>query len=204
MGILSASTSVTRYRVSGALEKPVLEAVFQGLGRYVIREMDEDQWEVSEGWTSFENPYLPDFEGSSFVIGPFLVFSLRVDKKSIPAKIVRKDCAVEMAGRLKKNGRQYLSRSEKNAIKEQVTDLLVRRIPATPNSYDVIWHPEQSRLWFFSNLKRANEALENLFFKSFNLRLIRLFPFTLADLAADLSDPDRDRLITLSPTNFSE
>ena len=46
----------------------------------------------------------------------------------------------------------------------------------------------------FSNLKSANEALETLFIKSFGLHLIRLFPYTTADLIAGLSDHERDLL----------
>ena len=63
---------------------------------------------------------------------------------------------------------------------------------------------EESRLWFFSNLKAANEALETLFLKSFNITLIHLFPYTTADLVLGLESPERDRLAQLEPTKFTE
>ena len=204
MSLLSSSVSVTRYIVDGTLEKPVLDTVYRGLTRNTIREVDEDQWEKNIGWTSFENPYLPDFEGSSFVIGAYLVFSLRLDKKTIPPKVIQQPYTVEMARQMQKSGREFLSRNEKKAIKEHVTALLTRRIPATPHIYDVIWNIEDSWLWFFSNLKAANEALETLFLQSFNLNLVRLFPYTTAELVSDLSEADRDRLMKLTPTRFSE
>ena len=204
MSLLSSSVSVTRYIVDGTLEKPVLETVCRGLTRNTIREVDDDQWEKNIGWTSFENPYLPDFEGSSFVIGTYLVFSLRLDKKTIPPKVIKQHYTIEMARQMQKSGREFLSRNEKKAIKEHVTALLTRRIPATPHIYDVIWNIEESWLWFFSNLKAANEALETLFLQSFNLNLVRLFPYTTAELVSDLSEADRDRLMKLTPTRFSE
>ncbi|MBU4258331.1 MAG: recombination-associated protein RdgC [Desulfobacteraceae bacterium] len=204
MSILSSSVSVTRYIVKGKLEKPVLEKIYNGLTQNSIKDIDDDHPEKIVGWTSFENPYVPDFEGSSFVIGSYMVFSMRLDRKSIPSKVIQKHYAIEMARQLKESGRKYLSRNEKKSIKDHVIDVLSLRIPATPNIYDLIWNVEESWLWFFSNLKAANEELETLFLKSFNLSLIRLFPYTTADLMSGLSDKDRDLLLNLSPTKFTE
>lgn len=204
MGLLSSSVSITCYTVTGELQKPVINTIYKGLSRYMIRSIDDTPAEKTVGWTSFKDPYLPTFEGSNFVVGPYLVFSLRVDKKSIPAGIVRKQVALEMAKQLKQNGRKFLSTHEKKTIKEHVTAALVQRIPATPSVYDVIWNLEESRVWFLSNLKAANEALETLFLKSFNLTLIHLFPYTTADLTLGLSEAERDRLSHLEPSLFTE
>ncbi len=204
MGFLSHTVSITRYKVQGKLEEPVLETIANCLKQYAIPEIDDDLSEKTVGWTSFDNPFKPDFEGSSFVIGTYLVFSVRIDKKTIPSKIIKKHCALKAAKRLAESGRQYLSRDEKKTIKEHVINTLSLRIPATPNIYDLIWNYEDSSVWFFSNLKSANEELETLFSKSFRLTLIRLFPYTTADLVAGLSDTERDILAKLSPTNFKE
>ena len=88
MSLLGSSVSITRYLVKGEIEKPVLETVYRGLTRHTIKSIDDDYAEKTFGWTSLKDPYLPDFEGSSFVFGPYLIFSLRLDKKSIPAKRV--------------------------------------------------------------------------------------------------------------------
>ena len=202
MGILSSSVSVTRYKVVGKLEEPILETVANGLKKNAITEIDNDISEKAVGWTSFHKPYHPDFYGSSFVYANHLVFSLRIDKKSIPAKILKKHFMIESARRLAKTGREFLSRNEKKILKDQIIDRLSLRIPATPNLYDIIWSYEESSLWFFSNLKAANEELETLFRHSFDLTLIRLFPYTTADLILGLSDSERDILSNLSPTAF--
>jgi DNA recombination-dependent growth factor C len=204
MGILSSTVSITRYRVDGDIEAPVMETIAEGLSRNAITEIDDEAAEKSVGWTSLESPFRPDFSGSSFVIGPYLVFSLRIDKKTIPAKIVKKHFQVEVAKRLAETGRDRLAKSEKQEIKERVVQGLSLRIPATPNVYDVLWNVEAASVWFYSNQKAANEELETLFAKSFKCNLIRLFPYTIAELAAGLSDAERDALATLSPTRFAE
>jgi hypothetical protein len=89
-------------------------------------------------------------------------------------------------------------------IKDHVFNLLSLRIPATPNIYDVLWNYEDASLWFFSNLKVANEKLESLFAESMKLKLIRLFPYTIAQLTASLSDLELDVLAQLTPAKFTE
>lgn len=200
MGLLSSTVSITRYRVEGKLKKPVLKTMAECLKEYAIREIEDDVSDKTIGWTSFDKPFNPDFGDSSFVIGTHFVFSLRVDKKSLPTSVVKKHCAMEIARRLAETKRPYLSRDEKRMVKEHVINVLSRRIPSTPNVYDLIWHYEDSSLWFFSTLKSANEELEALFFRSFQIPIIRLFPYTLADLAMGLSDTERDILVRLSAT----
>ena len=204
MGILSSSVSITRYQVKGHLKAPMLEMVANGLKKNAITEIDEDASEKSVGWTSFHNPFHPDFSGSSFVYGNYFVFSLRIDKKSISPKLIKKHFTMESAKHLASSGRQFLSRNEKKVLKDHVFHKLSVRIPATPSIYDAIWNYEESCLWFFSNLKAANEELERLFSHSFQLTLLRLFPYTAAYLTMALSGPEKDRLNSLSPSGFTE
>jgi DNA recombination-dependent growth factor C len=204
MGLLSSTISLTRYKVEGKAEEPVLETIGDRLKKNAVPEIDDDSPDKAIGWTSFQDPFRPNFEGSSFVVGPYLVFSMRIDKKTIPSKIVKKHYALEASARLAETGREHLSRSEKQEIKEHVLNVLSLRIPATPNIYDLLWDLENGLLWFFSNQKGANEEMETLFTKSFKLSLIRLFPYTLAELDAGLSDGEREVLSKLVPTRFTE
>lgn len=199
MGLLAATTSITRYKVNGRLEEPVMDTIAAGLKKFAINDIDGNPSEQTAGWTSFQNPYLPDFDGSSFIMGTALVFSLRLDKKAIPNKLVKKHFTAECAKRLKESGRDVLSSNEKKIIKDHVLNKLNMKMPATPNVYDLVWYYEQGDLWFFSNLKGANEQLETLFTKTFHLNLIRRFPFTMASDAQELTDRQRDVLMKLTP-----
>jgi len=196
--------SITRYQVTGQIDGSVHETVYQGLKKHAIPKIEDDSSEATVGWTSVETPYAPDFEGYSFVFGTHMVFALRIDKKSIPPKLIQKHYALYVAKRLADTGRHYLSGNEKKSIKDHVVNTLVHRIPAAPNVYDVVWENDTASLWFFSNLKAANEALETLFIKSFNLQLIRLFPYTMADRMAGLSDQERDVLRKLEKHRSEE
>ncbi len=202
MSLLSASVSITRYKVKGKLETPVLETAAAVLKKNAISEIEDHTSEKVSGWTSFEKPYQPDFSGSNFVFGAYLVFALRIDKKNIPAKLIQKHFMIESAWRLADSGRTYLSRNEKQTLKDQVIERLYVKVPAVPQVYDIIWNYERSILWFFSNLKAANEELETLFTRSFGLTLIRMFPYTAAQLNSNLTDTEKDILLKLEPTRF--
>jgi len=204
MGILSSSVSITQYRVEGKLSEPILENVATGLKKNAVEEIDNESSDKAIGWTCFNNPFNTDFNQSPFIIGTHLVFSMRIDKKVIPSKIVQKHYTLEMTKRLVKSGREFLSKTEKKEIKDHVIHLLNLRIPATPNIYDLIWNYESNTLWFFSNLKGANEELETLFTRSFKLKLIRLFPYTMAALTSPLSDIEKDAVSQFTPTLFTE
>ena len=203
MSILSGSVSITRYNVLGKIEAPITENIANGLTANTIAEIDNQISDKAIGWTSFDKPFQPNFEGSSFVYGSYFVFSLRIDKKNITPKVLKKHYTIEAANRMAENGREYLSKTEKKLVKDHVINRLSLRIPATPNVYDLIWNHDDSVVWFFSNLKAANEELETLFAKSFSLSLIRLFPYTAADLSSGLSDTQRDVLQKIAPTQFS-
>ena len=203
MSLLSSSVSITRYQVQGKLETPILQTIAAGLKKNAISEIDDPTVDKAVGWTSFEKPYQPDFGGSSVVYGNYLVFSLRIDRKNVPAKLVKKHVVIESEKRLAESGRPYLSRSEKERIRDQVIDRLYATVPATPNLFDVIWNYEDAALWFFSNLRAANEELETLFLRSFDVTLIRMIPYTAAHYASDLKDTQKDILLKLTRTPFT-
>jgi DNA recombination-dependent growth factor C len=154
--------------------------------------------EKSAGWTSFESPFKPDFEASPLAYGTHMIFSLRIDKKKVPGKVLAKQVNMETARRLQKSDRKTLSKAEKTQLKDEVLHRLLLRMPATPNIYDVVWDYEGQSLWFFSNLKAANEELEALFAKTFKQSIIRMFPYTMADMSCGLSGPEKDALVNLA------
>lgn len=204
MGILSSSVSITQYYVDGRMAEPIIETVAKGLKKFSVEEIDNESSDKAIGWACFNNPFSTDFDINPFLIGTHFVFSMRIDKKSIPAKIVQKHFTLEMKKRLESSGREFLSKTEKKEIKDHVLNVLNLRIPATPNIYDLVWNYEAERLWFFSNLKGANEELETLFTRSFKLKLIRLFPYSMGALTSPLSDMEKDELSKLTPTRFTE
>jgi DNA recombination-dependent growth factor C len=203
MGFLSATVSMSRYRITDSFDTEPMEQVRDGLIRHAIPTLENEYEEISAGWTPFESPYLPDFEKFPFVFGTYFLFSLRIDKKSIPAKLVHKQMAIEIEKKKNASGRDFVSKNEKSEIKETVMDVLMHKMPAIPNVYDLLWDYDTGNLFLFTTQKAANEFFETIFFKSFSLKPVRLFPYTLVETKSAFSSANKDRILTLTPCHFS-
>lgn len=193
MGIISSSQSITRYTVEGEFEPSaggVAEQVGRSLVENAIPEVIGEFDEITAGWVPVEAPYDPDFGRHSFIFGAYIVFSLRIDKKSIPAKVLQKEIALAYETKLKETGREFLSKNEKTEIKEAILDRLMRGAQAVPSLFDILWDYEGKTVYLFSSQKAASELFETLFLKSFNHRPVRLFPYTMALLQHDIPGLD--------------
>lgn len=203
MGLISSTHSVSRYHIDGKIEGSITEEVRNGLIKHSIPKIESDYDEISAGWTPVESPYNPDFDKFPFLFGTYFLFSLRIDKKSIPAKLIQKYMAIEIEKKKEKSGRDFLSKQEKSEIKELVIDILMHKIPAIPNVYDILWNYEEKNLYLYTTQKAANEFFETIFLKSFNLKPIRLFPYTIVETKSKFSNPQKDRIQTLVPLKYS-
>ena len=202
MCILSSNTSLTRYQVNGQLSDPVVDTFVQHLAQHAIVEIDDEDSDKSIGWTTLEEPFNPEFIVSKIMMGVYFIFSFRIDKKTIPSKVINKQYRQQTLLKLKESGKEYLSRDEKKRIKEDIIHQLYIKIPATPNLFDIVWNYEKSILWFFSTQKSANEEFEAFFTKTFKLNLIRHFPYTAAqNILADSEKAVFDKLV---PSFFTE
>ncbi len=203
MGLISSTHSVSRYHIDGKIEGSIMEEVKKGLIKHCIPKIESEYDEISAGWTPIESPYNPDFEKFPFMFGTYFLFSLRIDKKSIPAKLIQKYMAIEIEKKKEKSGRDFISKNEKSEIKERVTDVLMHKIPAIPNLYDVLWNYEEENLYLYTTQKAANEFFETIFLKSFQLKPIRLFPYTIVETKSHFSNPQKDRFQTLVPLKYT-
>ncbi len=202
MGLISSTHSMSRYHIEGEFDGSIMESVRTGLIQKAMPEIESEYDEISAGWTPFESPYKPNFEKYSFIFGTYFLFSLRIDKKSIPTKVVQKHMALEIEKKKEESGREFLSKNEKTEIKEMILDILMHKIPSIPNIYDVLWSYEEKNLILFSTQKAANELFETLFLNSFNHKPIRIFPYTMIEKMGKLTATQMDRFMTLSPLKY--
>ena len=57
-------------------------------------------------------------------------------------------------------------------------------------------------MFLFTTQKAANEFFETIFLKSFGLKAIRIFPYTLVEKKSEFTDPEKDRIMTLTPLHY--
>ena len=203
MGILGASTALTRYRIVDPVPDTLLQQVPQKLKDFAFKDIDDTSDERSFGWTSIDDMLDVSWSGSAPEKGALLCFTLRLETRRVAPAVLKKHA--EIALRLeqrqaKEQGRDFVSRARKKEIKEQVMLRLRSRSLPIPAVFDCIWNPGANRLFLGTANSKARLLFEDLFQMTFELRLEPLAPFYLA---LDMLGPDQTaRLENLEPTAF--
>jgi len=184
MGFLSPSSSICYFQVSGDLDPQKKYAeLLDKLSSEGFRSIENSAEELATGWVQITDYENGDFDGG----GPcwfdhFLCFSLRQDRRRIPAALLKRQ-----VGRLsdqflaEKPNLKYVPKAEKEQIRDRArTQLLAKTLP-TPSCYDVVWDTERQLIRFCSLGQTIIDTFQGLFHQTFpGLRLQLLHPLARA------------------------
>ncbi|MFW6235909.1 MAG: recombination-associated protein RdgC [Desulfovibrionales bacterium] len=182
VGFLNASTSFTRYVLA---EKSVLTGadIAERLKKHAFQDIDESAEERSFGWVSFEDMLDTQWKTAPPDKGEYLAFALRLDTRRVPPAVMKKhlQLALEQYKKsLGEKGREHISREERKEIQEQVQLRLMARTLPIPAIFDVVWNVPAGRIYFGSTRDKVQEMFEEMFFHTFNLRILPLNSYLLA------------------------
>lgn len=201
MSILKKSMTIARFKVSDIPTDDyitgVAEILKSGFEKCKIEEIDPYD-EMTYGWTNTLDNFFPNFENRSFIVGNYVSVSLRIDKKTVPASVLKKEMAIKSKEECEKLGVNKLSKAQTADIKERLYELLLSNTPAVPKTFDVIWDVENKDLYLFGANNTLIEILEDIMLESFGLRVKMVFPFTLGSCHVD-----EDVLSEIKPTIFA-
>jgi len=182
MGLYSGAASYVRYRIADEVPEGVKDFALRKLKEYSFREIDAASLsEKSIGWVSAENMASVNFDDLHFIKEPYLVFSLRVDTRRVPGMTMKAALLREELKVKKATGREALKKKEKDDLREQVRQSLVKKALPTPAVYDMCWNFSNDTILFFSCSSSANDEFVQFFLRSFGLKVVRLVPYDLAD-----------------------
>jgi DNA recombination-dependent growth factor C len=192
MGVLTGGLSYVRYFVEGEMPHRPQETFLERMQQYVIPELTVESGEDSTlGWASAHSLLDTDLTESKVFMNQYLIASLRVDSWKIPSSLLKAYTVEETRAYKEKTGKEKLSRTEKTLLKETVKTHLKNRSLPSIASTDFCWDMEQNQVRFWTHSAKTNELFIELFEKTFNLNLVPLSPYTLAErmeLEEDLLD----------------
>ena len=203
MGLLRGSATFSRYFVNGIPTDNYLEEFTPSIERYSFKGFDEYSDEArTTGWVSIMNIFDTAFEQRQFHVHPYLALSFRVDTRSVPSNALKQHC-LEAEHKIKIiEHLDYLPKEKRREIKElTAAQLLKRAIPRT-NAYDMIWNVGGSWLAFGSTNSKICDEFAEIFFKTFNLRLSPVFPYSLAGFNLSKAGVDAGILDTIQPLSL--
>lgn len=201
MPILKGPLSVRRYRVEGD-SGAVREKIPSALTEYAFREpLSPVHKEEIAGWTQIHN-LLDNFfdDTNQFMYNQYVLFGLRVEKKTVPAKLFRAHLQKKHEAWCKEHGRERVPAKVKEELKELLElDMLRQTLPKVA-LHEIVWNIAEGWVLFHNQSEAVNDRFRKLFFQSFGLPLI---PFTPLDYIADRSD-EQDRLFSAGTTEIRE
>lgn len=200
MGLLKGSPSVTRWRVADALPAEYsAEFIGERLRKHSFTDIENSAEESSCGWAEILDPLSYSFPDGSYLLGPNYAFSLRLDQRRLPAKILNRYYAIREAEFKEKTGRRPNSVKRKE-MKESLRLELLRRTLLTTDLYEAVWLTGRSEVWLAGSGEKLRALFEDVWARTFGLTIRMLVPVTIG---LELLDNDgRLRLMELKPSLF--
>ena len=186
MGLCKGTLTFSRYRLVGALPDHFPDFFNERIRKNAFQTVWRTAEEKATGWTGLEDPLDTDFQFASYAQGRYLLFSLRVDRKSVAPSLLRLRIMEAEKGKLSETGQKKLYREQREAIREAVRlELLGRTLPI-PSFFEICWSVTENTLIFCSLSDKVFEDLQELFRDSFQLALCPYMPW---DSQSPIKDP---------------
>jgi DNA recombination-dependent growth factor C len=188
MSFLKGNASFVCFSVEGEMSDNSADYIAKRVAAYSFKEIDDTYDESSIGWVSVHNMFDASFAYASFLVGSYIVFSLRVDERKVSPAILKKFVLKEEEKVRTERQVPRLSRSTRLQIKERVHSELIRKAFPVPAVYDLCWNLAESRLLIFTTNKKVHSLIEDFFKECFGLLLRQQIPFVLAETIVNEAD----------------
>jgi hypothetical protein len=204
MPALKGSLTYARYYVDGALPEASPDKLLKAIRLRAMKPLDPDEEAVERcGWSRVGAPNELDLGTEDVFYNEFVNLGFRLDRWVIPGPMLRSKLRDAEAAYLQKKGRERLSRKEKTELKALVAKKLRRQVEPRMRFVDVSWSTNEGLVRFFSSSSKLGAYMEELFTKTFSVKLIPEAPYTLA-ARLGLSKAREEAWVDLEPTSFVE
>lgn len=197
MGLLRGSMTARRFRVVGDLPDDWRTTYRDRLDKMAFREPDNRTGkEEVEGWVQIHNLLDTDFTDlNRWLYNHLALFTLRVDKKTLPAKLVRATVEVKCREWAEERQVDRVPAAVKKEIKEMLeADWLKKALPSVRTT-DVCWNIQEGWVTIDSHSETTGDRLRKRFHRTFGLELVPWSPLDAVS-GGDL----REALLATSPT----
>ncbi len=177
MGILKGSLTFSRYAVREDPPERFLDFVHERLSRFSFSGLETSERLKITGWTGMEDILDTTFGYARHVKGDFLLFALRVDRKAVPASLLKVEAMAAEKKYLQETGKERLYREQKKEIRDRVQLSLLQKTLPVPSFYEVCWSVSGKWLLFTSLSETACLDFLEIFKESFGFIPVPLVPW---------------------------
>lgn len=202
MGVLSGSISYTLFHVEGDALDVTREEWLGRIAEFQFQPLLPDSEEdLSMGWVRVDDMLRWDFTKDAVFRDDYLLLTLRTDRWSLPAALLRATIQQRIDAFAVERGRVRLSRTERDTIRETVRREFKERMLPSAGAVDMVWNIARGELRFWSQSKGAKESFQELFEATFDCRIHENGPY-MAARALPLTDDEIKALADIEYTDF--
>ncbi len=196
MAFLSGTVAFTRYRVHEETGENfwnrTMEQVEAARFREGLSGIENDNY----GWCAVRDPYSEDITLNDISFGDFFLCAIRIERRKVPAAVLKKFCIVEEKRVMAEKAMQRLTSRLRKEIRDRVRFELLSKAVPVPSIVELMWDISSGRVLLFSCRDRNREIAEDLFYRTFDTRLQPVIPYTLAEEMAEYEGL-MDRLVSI-------
>lgn len=184
MGALRGSLTYSRFFVTGDLPADLAGATLKRVRANAAQPLNPDE-DVSErhGWASIEDPMDTDLDHEKVFFNEYVCLGLRIDRWVVPKPLLNAHLREAEETLLQKKGLERLGRKAKADLKLFVLKRLRRQLMPSTKSIDLVWNVQTGVARFFSQSAKLHLLAQELFEKTFRLKLVPESPGTAAERA---------------------
>jgi len=149
------------------------------------------------GWVTSRHLLDRNITDESAMVAGYLRLTLMKAERVIPPALLKAECKMEELAEMQARGLPFLKRSERSAIKKEVTARLLPTMPPTLTGIDIACDPQGQYLYATATTDKQLDALRLNFRHTTGLDLVPFDPETVA--AKTIKTDIRD----LAPSSFS-
>jgi recombination associated protein RdgC len=182
MPLLSGAVACRRYRVMEPPPEGYLAPYGKALVKNAFRPVDDAKGETqSSGWVTLRNILEQNFAPGEWHHAPYALLGFRVDKKSVPVKLLRAKLELVIREKLRATKREKLSREEKASMELAIKAEMLKGQEPNVSVTEVAWNLETGRVIVGSTATGVNDLITGAFAETFGLTAVPQFPYLLAE-----------------------
>lgn len=187
MSLFKGALTVRRYRVAGTPPDDFRSTYPELLQTHAFHEpMGMTRSEEIEGWVLVQNLLDTDFTNlDRWLYNQYLVAALRVDKKTLPSKLLAAMLEKRIQAWCQEHRRERAPASVRTELKELLEDEMYGRTLPRVAVHEFCWNLVENWVIFFNTSDAPNDRFRKRFRDTFGLALI---PFSPLDLLEDLPE----------------
>jgi hypothetical protein len=203
LGALRGSLTYSRFFVVGDVPDDLAGASMKRIRANASQPLDPDE-DLNErhGWAAIEDPMDTDLDHEKVFFNEYLCLGLRIDRWVVPKPLLNAHLRDAEAQLLEKKGLERLGKKAKADLKLFVLKRLRRQLMPSTKSVDFVWNVNSGVARFFSQSARIHLLVQELFEKTFRLKLVPESPGTAA-FREGLGPKGEARFDALAPTTLA-